>query len=397
MSENGNRSDLLLMGIGGGASRIVTGIMQLYREPMRVLCLDTDALALKSVTDSGAECLLLGGTRLAGHGTGGDAIKGSLAAQDDLETMAQHLQGVRTAVVVACLGGGTGDGVLPDVIKRFRALGIATLGVVTLPFKFEGLQKRRTAERVLSIIEDQTDSLAVLELDKLFDKLEEMTLDVAINQSNAVVGDAVTLLWRLLAKPGFLSVSAETLNRLVSAGGPTHFGSATAQGEGRAKVALKSLLQHKLLNAETSLADAKVALVGILAGDDLRLAEIGELMDAVRKFAPSACKLEMGTVRDPVFAGRIAIVLFTFKNSAAVVLPSAVAKAAVPGEKIPEPPTADVAVPAATSRRNSRRGHSNLTSGATGRGKFTNIDATLWNGQDLDIPTFQRKGIQLER
>jgi cell division GTPase FtsZ len=103
MSENHQRTGLLLLGVGGGGCRLAASVRAAYGEGLRVLCADTDAQPLRTAAGAGMPTVLLGGSRLSGHGTGGDAILGRLAAQDDIETLRAQMQHVRTVVVLASL------------------------------------------------------------------------------------------------------------------------------------------------------------------------------------------------------------------------------------------------------------------------------------------------------
>lgn len=137
-------------------------------------------------------------------------------------------------------------------------------------------------------------------------------------------------------------------------------------------------------------------MLGILAGPDLRLAEIGEVMGALRSHAPKGCLIEMGTVLDAQYEGRIELVALSFESwVAAVSQPAPPAKEAAPPAAA-EPPVAD-AFPIQPGSRRSRAKGSKLSFGATGRGKFRDVEPTLHEGQDLDVPTYIRRGIALER
>jgi cell division protein FtsZ len=387
------QSGLLLLGVGGGGCRLASAVQASYGGGMRALGVDTDALSNRAASQGGLNCLLIGGSRLAGHGTGGDAIKGRLAAQDDMPNLAQHLQGVRTAVVVACLGAGTGGGATPEIVKMLRDTGVATLCFAVLPFAFEGESRRKAAERVLPLIEENADSLVTVGLDDLFDKAADAGVEAAVREAEAALSAGITLLWRLLTKPGFIQLDPERLHGLVVRGGNARFGCASAAGEGRGALAVAQLKACRLLRSGDAIGRASAVLVGILAGPDLRLAEIGEVMGKVRECCKSDCCVEMGTVLDGALEGRLDLVALAFE-SGVTPLAVEVRKEAPP---VMEPPVAEgfPVQPGARKGRGSKG--SKLSFGTTGRGKFQNVEATIFEGQDLDIPTFVRRGILLER
>ena len=386
------QSGLLLMGVGGGGCHLAATVLAAYGGGMRALGVDTDALSNRQASEGGMTCLLLGGARLAGHGTGGDAIKGRLVAQDDMQNLVPHLQGVRTVVLTACLGAGTGGGAAPEIIKALHDMGIATICFVTMPFGFEGEQRRKAAERVLPMIEENADSMVVIALDDLYGDSDAALLAEAVRKAESIIAAGITMVWRLVSKPGFIQMDAERLHAMVLKGGNARFGFASAEGENRATEVTASLRACRLLRSGDSLAKSNALLVGIMAGADLRLAEIGVIMKKMRSICKAECDIEMGTVLDSQFDGRVEIVIMAFENWAAATQIESRKEAA----PLQEPPVAeDFPIQSGTKRTRSKG--SKLSFGATGRGKFQNVEPTIFNGQDLDIPTFMRRGIQLDR
>jgi len=389
-------SGLLLLGVGGGGCRLAASVRSAYGEGLRVVCADTDAQPLRTVAGAGMTAVLLGGSRLSGHGTGGDAILGRLAAQDDLETLRAQMQHVRTVVILASLGGGTGGGATPEIVKALHDMGMATVCFVTRPFVFEGEARAKSADRVLPMIEENADSLIVIPQDDLFSDAREDMLGDAIQVSESLISAGVTLLWRLVTKPGFIQLDPERLHKMVLQGGNARFGFASASGADRARHAVEALKSCRLLRKGDSLSKASAVMLGILAGPDLRLSEIGEVMGALRSHAPQGCLIEMGTVLDAQYEGRIELVALSFESWVAAVSQSAMpAKDAAPPAAA-EPPVAD-AFPIQPGSRRSRAKGSKLSFGATGRGKFRDVEPTVHEGQDLDVPTYIRRGIALER
>jgi len=389
------QTGLLLLGVGGGGCRLAAAVSAAYGGGMCALGVDTDALSNREASAGGMTTLLLGGARLAGHGTGGDAIQGRLAAQDDMQNVGTHLQGVRTVVVTACLGAGTGGGATPEIVKTLHDMGVATVCFVTKPFAFEGEARRSSAERVLPMIEESADSMVVVALDDLFVELGDLSVDAAMRQAEQTLATGITLLWRLVTKPGFIRLDPERLHAMVLKGGNARFCCASAQGQDRAAQAVASLRACRLLGPRDTLSKANALLLGILAGSDLRLAEVGEVMSKVRSQCKPECVLEMGTVLDDAYEGRLDLVAMAFESW------TAAAPIAQPGKEAvasAEPPVAeDFPIQPGARKSRAAKHASKLSYGATGRGKFQNVEPTIFHGQDLDIPTFVRRGIQLER
>jgi hypothetical protein len=147
--------------------------------------------------------------------------------------------------------------------------------------------------------------------------------------------------------------------------------------------------------AGEGVAPAESLLVGIIAGDDLLLSEIAVLMNGIRELYPNSSRVEMGTVQDALFNGRIEVVLFAFDNWAKPVAAGYVNVAA----RLDQPPVADILPAASSVRKIKGKGKvkSKLSFGPTGRGKFQNSEPTIYDGVDLDVPAYIRYGINIEK
>lgn len=361
-------STMILIGIGGGGAAIARGIRRAFGEDLRSLSVDTDAAAGQAEDNF----LLLGGDRLSGRGAGGDIVLARLAAEDSIGAIDPFLEGVRLAVVVTSLGGGTGGGATLEVLRRLGSRGIPSIVFATTPFAFEGADRQRAARGIMPMIEELASATFFMPLDKLVGDAERF--DDAMRRAIDTMASAVTLFWRLVGKPGYIRLDVERIRHLVSKAGRGRFATVSSQGPGRAAAITDALVRSPLLAAGSG--PVRAMLCGVLAGDDLRLSEIGEISDGISKaFGAPPATFELATVNDEeAFSGRISVALLLFEGD-----------------------TAQENADSPSGGPRPKRGRK--TGGALapkGSGRFNNAEPTIWNGEDLDIPTFLRRNINLD-
>ena len=366
-------SPLLLIGIGGAGAWMTRGILRAYGSGIRALVLDTDA---QSGATGDLPFMLLGGNRLAGRGTGGQPASARAAFQDNPALIDPALEGVRTAVLVTALGGGTGGGATGELLKHLHTLGIVTLLFATTPFSFEGEDRIRSATTAAGPISEYADVSVFLPLDALVADAGTDNLRDALARRVHTLASGVTLLWRILEKPGYIQLGPERLRNILVGCGRGQFATATASGEDRTKAILVALADHPLLARDASRPPVRTLLVGVLAGDDLRLSEIADLSCGLSAaFGPSA-SIELGTVNDEqTFSGRLSVVVLLFEEHATHTTPHA--------SPLRTPGTAD------------GRLHGEHALAANSR--FRNAEKTVWHDEDLDVPTFIRRNLTLDR
>ena len=360
-------SSMILIGIGTAGSTIARGVSRAFGEGLRLLLSDTDA----ATGEAEGPFVLLGGDRLSGRGSGGDIVAGRLAAEDSVKLLDEHLDGVRLAVIVTALGGGTGGGATIEAAKHLASRGIPSVVFATTPFAFEGEDRQRNARGVMSMIEDASNATFFLPLDKLVADTDNM--QEAMRRAVDTVASGVTLFWRLVERPGYIRLEAERLRHILSGAGRGRFATVSAQGRDRAAEAVDKIMRSEML--ATSSGPVRSTLCGILAGDDLLLSEVGKIADGVRG-AFAGLTFDLATVNDEsTFSGRISVVVMLFESAGKA---------------------EDGARPGGVMSGRRRKSKNPLSVGPTGRGRFNGAEPTIWNGEDLDIPTFIRKNLNLE-
>lgn len=360
-------SSLILIGVGGAGAEMTRGVLRAYGSGIRALVLDTDA---RSGANGELPFTLLGGNRLAGRGTGGQPASARAAFQDNPALLDTVLEGVRTAVVVTALGGGTGGGATGELLKHLHTLGIVTLLFATLPFAFEGEERMRAAKTAAGPISQHADVSVFLPLDELVAGAGTDNMREAMTRGVDTLASGVTLLWRILEKPGYISLDSERLRGILSGCGRASFATATAGGPDRTNSVLAALAEHPLLKRDDSRPPVRTILVGILAGDDLMLSEVASISSGLSAaYGPNA-SIELGTVNDEAtFSGRLTVVTLLFEESPTSTrrTASAATDGHTPGER------------------------------ALSNSRFRNAEKTMWNDEDLDVPTYIRRRLTLDR
>lgn len=358
-------SSLLLLGVGGAGSRMARGICRAFGGTIRFATADTDAIS----GQGGDDFILLGADRLAGRGSGGDSSLARVATEDSISTIDSRLEGVRMAVVVTALGGGTGSASTLIILKRLKQLGITTIVFATMPFSFEGDERIKNANAIKPSIEEESNASFIISLDKLISNEDNMELAMARAVDSMASG--VTLFWRLLEKPGFIRFDPERLRKIISSSGKGKFLSVTKLGPDRAWEAIEQLKHSPFIDGKNL--QTKNIIVGVLAGYDLRLSEIGCIMDGVKEIFGTEPTYELATVNDEeTFSGRLSLVVM------------ALDAAQSPLSQKPS-----------KNRRSKSSQHPQVLGYVSSRGYFDKTLPTIYNGQDLDEPTYIRQNITI--
>jgi cell division protein FtsZ len=361
-------NSMLLIGIGGAGCAIARKISHTFDDGVRFLTMDTDA----SMSKDDPNFVLIGGDRLSGRGTGGDVVNARIAAEESLPSIATHFSDVRLAVIVTSLGGGTGCGATLETIRYLNNQGTPSIVFATTPFTFEGDMRQTNTRGIIPMIEEESGAAFFLPLDdiaKFSDNMAE-----ALNAAIDDVGSAVSLFWRLTEKPGFISIDEEKIRNIITEAGKGRFAVAAATGAERAKEVCEKILASR--NISNGDLPVKKLLCGILAGDDLKLSEVGYIVNTLKNSLGSNIDLELSTVNDDLqFHDSISIVAMAFEETN-----SDIKKSSTQG------------TPGGVKQRK-RRASIVKTPSATGR--FAHVEPTVINGENLDIPSYIRKNINL--
>ena len=272
-----------VIGVGGGGGNAVKHMIDNHVEGVEFICANTDAQALKAVSD--CTVLQLGSGVTKGLGAGADPEVGRQSALEDRERIADVLADADMVFITAGMGGGTGTGAAPVVASVAREMGILTVAVVTRPFSFEGRKRLAIAEAGIEELQDSVDSLITIPNGKLLSVLgRDVSLVNAFAKANDVLNGAVQGIADLIIRPGMINVDFADVRTVMGEMGMAMMGSGFAKGELRAREAAESAVRSPLLE-DVDLQGARGILVNITAGPDLSLGEFSEVGDTIEEFA----------------------------------------------------------------------------------------------------------------
>ncbi len=369
-----------MIGIGGAGSRFVIKCIELNPGlPIRAITIDSDITTLPD--DRFVEFIQVGKARLEGKSTGGNTITARTAVRDDAVDMGERFSGIRLAIVVTSLGKGFASGATAEILRIIGNQGINTLCIATLPFKFEGTERENTAKKQLPLIEERADSLITIPLDHLFAKGKNCPIEKANEFAEEEMAKLLSFVWDIFLKPGFITLNIEDLIAVIKdSGTQARVSMASADGEDRAEKAAEKLFASELLSKK-SFADNGVTLVlGIIAGKDLRLAELGKINEVISNGMPLTLNLRMTTIVDEKYRGQIQLVALFFEGRSE----------AYP-QMIPTTQPVYTAEPIRQTHRDP------LASSVKKSERFRGVEGTIYEGQDLDQPTYYRRKLVIEK
>lgn len=282
-----------VIGVGGGGNNAVNRMIEYGVQGVDFISVNTDAQALNL---SQAEVKLqIGGKLTRGLGAGANPEVGKKAAEESREQLEEALKGADMVFVTAGMGGGTGTGAAPVIAKIAKELGALTVGVVTRPFKFEGMKRSSHATGGISELKDAVDTLIVIPNDKLLEIVDKNTpMLEAFREADNVLRQGVQGISDLIAVPGLINLDFADVKTIMSDKGSALMGIGMATGENRATEAAKKAISSPLL--ETSIDGARGVLMNITGGSSLGLFEVQEAAQIVSDASDPEVNLIFGSV-----------------------------------------------------------------------------------------------------
>ena len=302
------RPRIVVFGVGGAGCNAVNNMLNSDIEGVVCVVANTDA---QSLAQSDCERQVQLGLNITqGLGAGSRPEIGRASAEEEIDQIAEHLNGSHMVFITAGMGGGTGTGAAPVIARAARDSGILTVGVVTKPFHFEGAQRMRLAESGLQELQDVVDTLIVIPNQNLFRVANEQTTFAdAFRMADEVLHSGVRGITDLMVMPGLINLDFADIRSVMSEMGKAMMGAGEAHGENRAIEAAESAISNPLLD-DVSMKGARGLLINISGGPDLTLYEVDEAANRVRDEVDPAASIIFGSTSDPELEGKIRVSVF---------------------------------------------------------------------------------------
>lgn len=432
-----------IIGVGGAGTNAVDRLQLETIERVRLAAVNTDAQALAGSPLE--EKVMIGRSVTRGLSTGGEAELGRKAALSDRDKISSLVGSANLVFLVAGLGGGTGSGALPVIADIAAERGAQVIAFVALPFTMEGNRRRQQADNALCELRQLCDAVIPIPNDILLQDVDDnATVLDAFAKVDAWISQGIRSICTMLFNTGMINIDFSTLKQaFIARGGKTLFGLGRGTGENYAQDALKDLFMCPLLHLPESATCADRLLVNIIGGTDLSLSRVNEIMAVITKQFNSSDSTVIGAVVDENLNQTLEICVIGTTDIGGHKRATRPAPIAVkPRDSISSPVCentvrnlslepievasndeskemaassensalrAGLAYPTPMPGRSTKSSSSGAGKKSTNegqgefefvekeqqRGYFDNTERNLFDGQDLDVPTFLRRGIKI--
>ena len=296
---------ILVMGIGGAGGNAINAMIDDGLRGVEFVAVNTDAQDLK-VNKADAK-IQIGMNLTKGLGAGAKHDIGQAAADESLNEIVTYLQGANMVFITAGMGGGTGTGASHVIARAAKELNILTIGVITLPFSYEGPKRMRRAMEGWEKLKQHLDTSIVVPNQNLFKVANEATtFEKSFSLSNDVLKQGVQSVTDLMVRPGLINLDFADVETVMTSMGKAMMGTGEADGENRALAATELALNNPLID-DYSLKGAKGLLVNITGGEDIKLFEVDQAVNKIRAEVDPEAELIFGAIKDENLNGKMRV------------------------------------------------------------------------------------------
>ncbi|MDO9541267.1 MAG: cell division protein FtsZ [Kiritimatiellia bacterium] len=391
ISSSNRQLSLLIVGVGNGGCNTVQTIARQWPNGPRIVGVNTDRRALAGL--EAIEGIPIGEKVLKGLGTGGEPRIARQAAESDIEKLRSLFDGIELVIFAVGLGGGTGSGVAPLLIDEAKKAGALTLCFVMLPFEFEGPRRKEQAEHGLQAIRDLADGVICLPSQRLTALVKDKAnIREAFRKAETMLATGIREFWRVLSHSSVINFDFADLRAfLQNSNGNCIFCCSEGNGAKRIEMVLDSIKRHILFNSCRTLAEADSFAICITGGADLAIREIDAVIKGIVALGRKDALAMTGVGCEPEWQEKINVTILAAEKRLgnANQAPADIEQA-----------RQDIN-PKAYSKEHSEPGQPDLIQtglfDAVEQGRFKGVSPTIVDGSNLDIPTFIRRRIQIQK
>lgn len=303
---NGSRKPIIkVIGVGGGGSNAVNYMFQQGIQDVEFWVCNTDVQALK--TSPIENKIQIGSLLTEGLGAGTNPDMGKQSALEDKERIREVLLDTKMVFITAGMGGGTGTGAAPVIAKIAKEMDVLTVGIVTMPFNFEGRKKVMLAEEGVKELKQHCDTVIIILNDKIREIHGNLNFRDAFSKADDILTTASKSIAEIITNPGFINIDFQDVNMVMKSAGAAVMGSSVQGGKDRAIKAAEAALHSPLLN-NTDISGAKKILVSITStAESLTMDEYAEINDYFQETAGMDALLKCGVSIDTSLEDKIRV------------------------------------------------------------------------------------------
>lgn len=295
-----------VFGVGGGGNSVLMRMGQHNELDIELYAVNTDAKQLQLTAQvGGVSCIQIGENLTRGRGTGGNIQIGEQAAKNDAAKLQAAMNGADLVFVTAGMGGGTGTGAAPIVARLAKEMGILSVGVVTVPFAFEGNRKKKVAQEGITKMQSQMDALIAVENDNL-SKLPEnrrMSLVQAFECADNILKQAINCVAELILTTGVINVDFADVTTIFRQSESSDALLGIGVSERSAVDAVKIAAESPLI--DKGLAGARGIILNLTGDSTLSLYDVDEATRYIVKHTDPEVNIILGTVEDNTMKGAV--------------------------------------------------------------------------------------------
>jgi cell division protein FtsZ len=294
-----------VIGVGGAGGNAVNNMISSQLEGVEFVVANTDAQALAQTLAE--KPIQLGPGITHGLGAGSRPDIGRAAAEEAMEDLMESIGSAHMVFITAGMGGGTGTGAAPVIARLAREHGILTVGVVTKPFQFEGVNRMRIAEAGIEEMQQYVDTLIVIPNQNLFRIANEKTTFAdAFTMADEVLHSGVRGVTDLMVVPGLINLDFADIRAVMSEMGKAMMGTGEGEGEDRARLAAEAAISNPLLD-DVSMKGARGVLINITGGPDMTLFEVDEAANRIGEEVDPDANIIFGSTMDSTIEGKMRV------------------------------------------------------------------------------------------